>query len=253
MQWRRPGRVAHRSRADVPSGRVILAGIPVDERLVLGVAGRLRDAGLDDTAETLEDAYDAERRVAALTIAEREAIMRVLEDCPDDLAELRGVLMRETCACTVAGVRRPLSLGALRRDALARVGLVVRDGTRVRSEKSRRHRPPGVSALMGPGGRGTAGTPLDSWVSAATDRSAAERILNDGRRFLISASWVQDGVRDRRKAPDARSRYIGRAPWGEDRWAEAARLASDTNADHRGCPRRRVGLLAAPGVYASVG
>jgi hypothetical protein len=44
---------------------------------------------------TLEDAYDGERRVVALTIAEREPILRVLEDCPDGLAELRGVLLKE--------------------------------------------------------------------------------------------------------------------------------------------------------------
>jgi hypothetical protein len=31
----------------------------------------------------------------ALTIRERKAILRVLEDCPDGLAELRGVLFRE--------------------------------------------------------------------------------------------------------------------------------------------------------------
>jgi hypothetical protein len=34
-------------------------------------------------------------RFVALTIADREAILRVLEDCPDGLAELRGVLLGE--------------------------------------------------------------------------------------------------------------------------------------------------------------
>jgi hypothetical protein len=33
--------------------------------------------------------------VLALTIADREAIIRTLDDPPDDLAELRGVLLRE--------------------------------------------------------------------------------------------------------------------------------------------------------------
>jgi hypothetical protein len=37
----------------------------------------------------------ASGRVAALTITDREAILRVLEDCPDGLAELRGVLLEE--------------------------------------------------------------------------------------------------------------------------------------------------------------
>jgi hypothetical protein len=36
---------------------MMVAGIPVDDRLVLDLARRLRDAGLDDTAEVLEDAY----------------------------------------------------------------------------------------------------------------------------------------------------------------------------------------------------
>jgi hypothetical protein len=30
-----------------------------------------------------------------LTIPDRQAILRVLEDCPESLAELRGVLLRE--------------------------------------------------------------------------------------------------------------------------------------------------------------
>jgi hypothetical protein len=74
---------------------IMLAGIPVDDRLVLDLARRLRDAGFDDTAETLEAAYDDERRVAALTITDREAVLRVLDDGPEEFAELRGVLLRE--------------------------------------------------------------------------------------------------------------------------------------------------------------
>jgi hypothetical protein len=74
---------------------VQLAGISVADRLVLELARRLHDAGLDDAAETLEEAYDGARNVVALTIAEREAILRVLEDGPDELAELRGALLGE--------------------------------------------------------------------------------------------------------------------------------------------------------------
>jgi hypothetical protein len=51
-------------------------------QLVLMLARRLRAADLGDTAATLEDACDAERRVAALTISDREAIVRVREDGP---------------------------------------------------------------------------------------------------------------------------------------------------------------------------
>jgi hypothetical protein len=74
---------------------MMLAGIPVVDHLVLERAGSLRDAGFDETAATLEDAYDGERAVVALTIPDREAILRTLDDPPVDLAELRGVLLRE--------------------------------------------------------------------------------------------------------------------------------------------------------------
>jgi hypothetical protein len=43
---------------------------------------RLRASGFVDTAETLELAYDMERRVVALTVPDREAIMRTLKDRP---------------------------------------------------------------------------------------------------------------------------------------------------------------------------
>lgn len=59
------------------------------------IARRLRDTAFDDTAERLEDGYDRETKVLALTIPALEAIFRVLEDCPVELAELRAVLLRE--------------------------------------------------------------------------------------------------------------------------------------------------------------
>jgi hypothetical protein len=40
-------------------------------------------------------ALDAERAVVALTIEGRERILRALDDCPEGLTELRGVLLRE--------------------------------------------------------------------------------------------------------------------------------------------------------------
>jgi hypothetical protein len=53
--------------------------------------------GLEPTTETkrLEHASKVETKVLALTIPEREAILRALEECPDGLAELRGALVRE--------------------------------------------------------------------------------------------------------------------------------------------------------------
>jgi hypothetical protein len=74
---------------------MMLAGVPVPDRLALDLARLLRDTGLDSTAAALEEAYDQERAVVALTILDREAILRVLDDAPEGLGELRGVLMRE--------------------------------------------------------------------------------------------------------------------------------------------------------------
>jgi hypothetical protein len=74
---------------------MMLAGIRVPDALVLELARLLRDAELTATAETLEIAYDAERAIVALTIDDREPILRALEDCPDGLGELRAVLLRE--------------------------------------------------------------------------------------------------------------------------------------------------------------
>jgi hypothetical protein len=98
-----------------------MPGIPVDDRLLLELSSRLRDAGLDDAAETLEDAYYAERRVAALTIPDREAILRVLEDCPDEFAELARImpgLFRQRGAGQPSGAS---VLRALHRPAVAPV------------------------------------------------------------------------------------------------------------------------------------
>jgi hypothetical protein len=40
--------------------------------------------------------HDGGRPAPALTIPDREAILRVLDDPPDELGELRGVLLRST-------------------------------------------------------------------------------------------------------------------------------------------------------------
>ena len=62
----------------------------------LELARSLRDAELDATAERLERAYDNEVVVLALTIADREAILRALDDAGSEaLAELGAVLLHE--------------------------------------------------------------------------------------------------------------------------------------------------------------
>ena len=74
---------------------MVLAGVPVADANVLELARLVRDAGFDETAGRLEDAWKLEVKVLALTIPEREAILRALDDPPAGLAELRGVLVRE--------------------------------------------------------------------------------------------------------------------------------------------------------------
>ncbi len=73
----------------------MLAGIPVQDRLVLELARRLREIDEIDTAEALERAYDAEQRIVALTVPDREAILWALDDAPDGLTGLRAVLFKE--------------------------------------------------------------------------------------------------------------------------------------------------------------
>jgi hypothetical protein len=74
---------------------VLLAGLPVPDRLVLDLARSLRALGIVATAETLEDAHAAGRKLVTLTIVDREAILRALADCPYGLTELRAVLLLE--------------------------------------------------------------------------------------------------------------------------------------------------------------
>lgn len=61
---------------------MMLAGTPVRDKDVLELARLLRDAGFDETAETLEKGYDLETKVLALTIVDREAILRTLDVRP---------------------------------------------------------------------------------------------------------------------------------------------------------------------------
>ena len=73
----------------------MLAGIPVRDQDVLELARLLREVAFEPVAEKLEKGYDAETKVLALTIDDRERILRALDDPPAGLAELRGVLLRE--------------------------------------------------------------------------------------------------------------------------------------------------------------
>jgi hypothetical protein len=70
---------------------VFVAGLPLIHDDVLELA-RLVEP---DLAEKLYAAVDRSQTVLALTVPEREQILRSLEDCPPTLAQLRGVLLRE--------------------------------------------------------------------------------------------------------------------------------------------------------------
>ena len=76
--------------------RVQLAGIPIPDSDVLELARLLGSTGEPDLAARLEESWESETRMIALTIPERETILRALDDPQTDaLAELRGVLLRE--------------------------------------------------------------------------------------------------------------------------------------------------------------
>ena len=76
----------------VGSRSAALPATSFDARAVLELACLVDDP---DLATKLEEAHNREVKVRALTIPERETILRALEDPRAELAELRGVLLRE--------------------------------------------------------------------------------------------------------------------------------------------------------------
>ena len=70
---------------------MMLAGIRVADKDVLELARLLREVKFDEVAARLEGAWDAETKVVALTIEDRERILRALDDPPAGLAELERV------------------------------------------------------------------------------------------------------------------------------------------------------------------
>lgn len=74
---------------------VMLAGVPVSAAATAELASIVRTAGADEIADRLERGLDDDTKLLALTIDERAIILDALDDPPDGLAELRGVLMNE--------------------------------------------------------------------------------------------------------------------------------------------------------------
>lgn len=73
-----------------------LAGIPIRDEDVFKLAGLLRTGGFEEVSDKLTRALLVETKVLALTVVDRESILRALDETPTDgLAELRGVLLQE--------------------------------------------------------------------------------------------------------------------------------------------------------------
>lgn len=72
-----------------------LAGFAVEDELVLDLVELLRDAGYEQTAERLKWAVRYGDELVGLRIADRLAILDVLDDAPEGLNDLRGVLTSE--------------------------------------------------------------------------------------------------------------------------------------------------------------
>ena len=72
-----------------------LAGIEITEESLLALVVRLRSANLDDQADRIVDALMSMQTEVTLTPPDRVALLTVLDDPPDGLAELRGALVQE--------------------------------------------------------------------------------------------------------------------------------------------------------------
>jgi hypothetical protein len=81
------------NRCSATIGGVFLAGVPVRTDLVRELARTVDDP---DLATKLQDAVVRDVKIIALDFGERDRILEALADaCPDELAELRGVLLNE--------------------------------------------------------------------------------------------------------------------------------------------------------------
>ena len=75
---------------------MMIAGVAVSESDVRELIALLRRAGLDAIATKLDLDAEVEAHMFKLTIVDREALLRVLDDPPTDALEgLRGALLRD--------------------------------------------------------------------------------------------------------------------------------------------------------------
>ena len=73
----------------------MLAGLPVPNDAVDELAQLVRAAGANDVADRLERALAEKVKLLALSLDDRAIMLSALEDPPDDLSELRAVLLAD--------------------------------------------------------------------------------------------------------------------------------------------------------------
>ena len=84
------------SRREQPRPWVMLiAGIPVRRENALVLVRLLERAGAFEAAQRIYKAHATNERDVALRITDRDAVLRVLAECPDGLLELRITLLQE--------------------------------------------------------------------------------------------------------------------------------------------------------------
>ena len=91
---------------------MFLAGVEVRDGALLELARRVRKAGFEATADKLELAWSRQDKTLSLETADREALLNVLADGPDELADLGSVLLQEQEAGGREGTKRCLALPA---------------------------------------------------------------------------------------------------------------------------------------------
>jgi hypothetical protein len=74
---------------------MMLAGLPVPNDAVHELADLVRESGADDLADWPERALETDVKLLALTLDERALMLSALEDPPQELAELRAVLLAD--------------------------------------------------------------------------------------------------------------------------------------------------------------
>ena len=72
-----------------------LAGLDITDDCTLELVRRLRRGEFEHQADTVEGALVSGQAEVSLTLADRLAILTVLDDPPDGLAELQEVLLSE--------------------------------------------------------------------------------------------------------------------------------------------------------------